>query len=135
MIVSASVERREFRRLTLPISARFMLRNSRVVRRGTIENISGVGAAILTPVPLPANSIVEQLRFSLPPENGEDKLEVSVAAGVVMSEQQSVADSSERYRSGLVFFGLEGGQFEKVCKVIDRELGRSCRGLPTSEVN
>ena len=133
MPANGPAERREYRRLTLPLSARFKLRNSRVVRRGTIENISGVGAAILTPVPLPENAIVEQLRFSLPPENGEGNRKMSIAAGVVTSEQQAFAVSSERYRSGLVFLGLAGGQFETVCEIIDRELRQSCRGLAASE--
>ncbi len=133
MSVSVSAERREFRRLTLPLAARFRLRNSRVVRRGTIENISGVGAAILTPVPLPAHGIVEQLRFSLSPESGEDKLEFSIAAEIVTSEQQSFSDSSERYRSGLVFLSPKAGHLDKICKIIERELGKSCRSLPTGE--
>ncbi len=124
MPVRVSAERREFRRLTLPLSARFRLRDSPVVRRGTIENISKAGAAILTQVQLPHNGIVEQLRFSLPAEDTQDSLKVSLAAGVVTSEQQLSADSSERYRSGLVFLNLKGRPFEKVCKIIDRELGR-----------
>ncbi|MCP4200891.1 MAG: PilZ domain-containing protein [bacterium] len=125
MSVSASAERREFRRLTLPLSARFRLRDSTVVRRGTIENISGAGAAILTPVPLPANGIVEQLRFSLSPEDSQDRVKVSVAASVVKSEPRRFADSSERYRSGLVFLDLEGEPLERVSEIIDSELSRA----------
>lgn len=135
MTASTSAERREFRRLTLPLAVRFKLRNSQVVRRGTIVNISGMGAAILTPVPLPPNSIVEQLRFSLHPEDEEDSIRLSIAAGVVNSEQQLVADSSERYRSGLVFLDLEGELFKDVCKVIDLELGQSGRDRSASEAH
>ena len=93
------------------------------MRRGTIENISRAGAAILTPVPLPRNGIVEQLRFLLPSEDTQDSVKVSIAAAVVTSERQLFADSSERYRSGLVFHDFKGGPLEKVCKIINRELG------------
>ena len=132
MTVSAHAERREFRRLTLPLSARFKLRDSRVERRGTIENLSSRGAAILTPTPLPDNGIVEQLRFSLPPENEQndeqEHIKVSIAAGVVSSQQQPFSDSSERYRSGLVFLNLTAEPFEAVSEIIDQQLAQSASG-------
>ncbi len=68
-----------------------------------MANISEAGAALLTPVPLSKNSVVDQLRFSLPSSDRQEARKVSVAAGVVTTEQQRFADSSERYRSGLVF--------------------------------
>ena len=37
--------------------------------------------------------------------------------------------------SAPVFLGLKGGHFERVCKIIDRELGRSCGGLSTSKAH
>ncbi len=90
-----------------------------------MTNISRAGAALLTPVPLPRNSVVDQLRFSLPALETQESTKVSVTAGVVATEQQRFADSSERYRSGLVFLNLKGEPLEKVCTLIDRELGRS----------
>jgi hypothetical protein len=122
---SQSGERREFRRLTLPIPTRFRLQGSPVVRRGMMVNISSVGGALLTPVPLPKDSAVEELRFSLPPVDGQEGVRISVSAGIVATEQQRFADSSERYRASLVFLNLKGEAFEAVCRVIGHELDQS----------
>ncbi len=97
------------------------------MRRGTMTNISEAGAALLTPVPLPRNSVVDPLRFSFPSDTN-DSVKVSVTAGVVKTEKQRFADSTERYRSGLVFLNLTGEPLKKISKLIDRSLGQSGRG-------
>jgi len=128
--MSPFAERREFRRLTAPIPVRFRLRGSSVVRQGTLVSISCAGGALLTPVALAEGGVIDSLRFSLPAVDTQEATKISVSAGVVSSELQHFADSSERYRSGLVFLDLTGKAFESVCTLIVQELDRTAARNP-----
>lgn len=124
------LECREFPRLTVPIPAEFRLRGSKVLRHGVIENLSRSGVAILTPVPLPRHDFIAELSLALPSENGNKSRRIDAAAGIVTSEKRLFSDSSERYRSGLLFLDSKNELSEEIGRFIEEERTRTMKEKP-----
>ncbi len=101
------------------IDAEFQVEGSSVFQKGIIRDLTAGGAGLLTPEPLPSQTVLKRLRFALQEDDQKlPPIEIEVEAVVLRCGETLAEEEAERYRSGIHFLTLHGEPFEQVRRFV-----------------
>ncbi len=113
-------ENRVHPRLVVRLRAQYRTAGSKEWHQGTLHDLSASGVALLTPVRLPPEALID-VRFRLPDDTEETKNPINVESLVLRTFAESAVGGNVRFRAACHFLNLFGPSYERVrCYVFER---------------
>ena len=86
-------------------------------QQGTIHNLSASGVALLTPVRLSPEALID-VRFRLPDDTEETKSPINVESLVLRTFAESAVGGNVQFRAACHFLNLFGRSYERVRRYV-----------------